>query len=210
MHLAHHGIKGQKWGVRRYQNSDGTLTALGKQHYGRELRREASKAIKSNSKDAFVKKSRDFMDKYGSASYREIANSGLESNMNRLLSNVNIYTKTPIQNLMNKTSYDWDYDQTPYNPKAKSLTGRYPGAETQNAKLENDIVDKSIDWYWGKPKSEQAKKWYKENKKIIDQYGYGREYRDHKKKLLSVVLNDLDVKDTPKAREVIEPYVFWD
>lgn len=31
--LYHHGIKGQKWGVRRYQNSDGTLTAEGKKHY---------------------------------------------------------------------------------------------------------------------------------------------------------------------------------
>ena len=28
--LYHHGVKGQKWGVRRYQNSDGSLTAAGK------------------------------------------------------------------------------------------------------------------------------------------------------------------------------------
>lgn len=28
--LIHHGIKGMKWGVRRYQNPDGTLTAKGK------------------------------------------------------------------------------------------------------------------------------------------------------------------------------------
>ena len=33
-HLSHHGIKGQKWGVRRFQNSDGTLTAEGRKHYG--------------------------------------------------------------------------------------------------------------------------------------------------------------------------------
>lgn len=33
-YLAHYGIKGQKWGVRRYQNSDGTLTAAGKKRYG--------------------------------------------------------------------------------------------------------------------------------------------------------------------------------
>lgn len=28
--LQHHGILGQKWGVRRYQNEDGSLTAAGK------------------------------------------------------------------------------------------------------------------------------------------------------------------------------------
>ena len=33
--LYHHGIKGQKWGVRRYQNSDGTLTEAGKKRIGR-------------------------------------------------------------------------------------------------------------------------------------------------------------------------------
>lgn len=31
--LIHHGIKGQKWGVRRYQNPDGSLTAAGKNAY---------------------------------------------------------------------------------------------------------------------------------------------------------------------------------
>lgn len=31
--LYHHGIKGQKWGVRRYQNPDGTLTTEGKARY---------------------------------------------------------------------------------------------------------------------------------------------------------------------------------
>lgn len=32
-YLVHHGVKGQKWGVRRYQNYDGSLTAQGKRHY---------------------------------------------------------------------------------------------------------------------------------------------------------------------------------
>lgn len=32
--LTHHGIKGQKWGIRRFQNDDGTWTAAGKERYG--------------------------------------------------------------------------------------------------------------------------------------------------------------------------------
>ena len=36
-YLMHHGIRGQKWGVRRYQNPDGTLTSKGKKHYGYDL-----------------------------------------------------------------------------------------------------------------------------------------------------------------------------
>ena len=41
--LYHHGIKGQRWGVRRYQNPDGTLTAAGK-------KKEYKKALKSDKK----------------------------------------------------------------------------------------------------------------------------------------------------------------
>lgn len=33
-YLAHHGIKGQKWYVRRFQNLDGSLTPAGKKRYG--------------------------------------------------------------------------------------------------------------------------------------------------------------------------------
>lgn len=32
-YLAHHGIKGQRWGVRRFQNEDGSLTAAGRKKY---------------------------------------------------------------------------------------------------------------------------------------------------------------------------------
>lgn len=32
-HLSHHGVPGQKWGVRRYQNKDGSLTEAGKIRY---------------------------------------------------------------------------------------------------------------------------------------------------------------------------------
>lgn len=47
--LCHYGVKGQKWGRRRYQNPDGTLTAAGKKRYsdddGNESRSETGKKI---------------------------------------------------------------------------------------------------------------------------------------------------------------------
>lgn len=36
--LYHHGIKGQKWGIRQYQYEDGTLTPAGRERYGKNAR----------------------------------------------------------------------------------------------------------------------------------------------------------------------------
>lgn len=43
-YLVHHGIKGQKWGIRRFQNPDGTLTAAGRRRYNREGGGEGAQA----------------------------------------------------------------------------------------------------------------------------------------------------------------------
>lgn len=39
-YLSHHGIKGQKWGVRRFQNEDGSLTEEGRKKYLAETERQ--------------------------------------------------------------------------------------------------------------------------------------------------------------------------
>lgn len=52
--LYHHGIKGQKWGVRRYQNKDGTLTAKGRKRYLGDVNEIQTKLV--NKDDVVIKR----------------------------------------------------------------------------------------------------------------------------------------------------------
>lgn len=51
LYLEHHGIKGMKWGIRRFQNEDGTLTPEGKERY-----KSIMSGGKSKAADEFYRK----------------------------------------------------------------------------------------------------------------------------------------------------------
>lgn len=50
-YLEHHGIRGQKWGVRRFQNPDGSLTPEGQKRYDAK----GAKGIKGFDEDAYYR-----------------------------------------------------------------------------------------------------------------------------------------------------------
>ena len=50
--LAHHGIRGMKWGRRRFQNKDGTLTAAGRKRYEKQNRDETPEEFEARKKKA--------------------------------------------------------------------------------------------------------------------------------------------------------------
>ena len=84
-YLSHHGILGQKWGIRRYQNPDGSLTNAGKKHYYKEslradkkLRKELESKVNASSKlaEAYYKKGNQYAKKYDKA----VAKDPLERN----------------------------------------------------------------------------------------------------------------------------------
>ena len=46
--IYHHGIKGQKWGIRRFQNRNGTLTAAGKKRKSNKTKGLSKEAKRAN------------------------------------------------------------------------------------------------------------------------------------------------------------------
>lgn len=54
-YLIHHGIKGMKWGVRRYQKKDGTLTSQGKKQHGEDNSSESKKKVLTDRKKKAIK-----------------------------------------------------------------------------------------------------------------------------------------------------------
>lgn len=67
--LSHHGILGQKWGVRRYQNPDGSLTEEGRRRYQKIVDRYDSNPSRLRAKKA--QKAKELLEKDKAISERE-------------------------------------------------------------------------------------------------------------------------------------------
>lgn len=100
--LFHHGIKGQRWGIRRYQNADGSLTPDGKKRYMKDARFRA-KWEKVKAKDEAKKKAVEEAEarKHESAEQRH-ARLMKSNNANELMKHIDELSTEEIRERVNR------------------------------------------------------------------------------------------------------------
>lgn len=91
--LMHHGIHGMRWGVRRYQNKDGSLTAAGRKRINQldsEYRKLTGKKLSKSSESNTVKKTSAKPKKIS-----EMTNEEIQEKINRIRLERTLESLTP-------------------------------------------------------------------------------------------------------------------
>lgn len=74
----HHGVKGQKWGVRRWQNSDGSLTPEGYIHYYGKNKKEAGSYYSDEAQKDYNKRRSEYTKDASKAYFEERKNAPID------------------------------------------------------------------------------------------------------------------------------------
>lgn len=137
-YLMHHGVEGQKWGIRRWQNEDGSLTPEGREHYGVGKLDFNSKYVgnKRSAKAAFKEERKKLYGEIDEAGYKDWDN-----------------WETASQKKLEK---EWDDKHAKYKKKLKGYLDvdnqgfeeHFDAIEKYNKEHPNDKIDPYDDATW--------------------------------------------------------------
>ena len=235
--LCHYGVLGMRWGIRRYQNPDGSLTAAGKKR--KKLSSDGMKHLSEKSRRSKLTNEQTIEElKKLTAPSRDPNFDGNKPEEKKWLE---------LDKEIRTFSGDWYNSKgvskafsdriSQYKKDADAVSKKYAASENKARekyrRIQDDVILSSLS-----PANQAS---IKASRRIVDYTDYGKAYtkayfdpkvskakasydeistehskerakihNQYKNDLLGIVLNDLGYKDTPEARELIRDTVIWD
>ena len=235
--LCHYGVLGMKWGIRRYQNKDGSLTAAGKKR--KKLSADDRSHLSEKSRRSKLTNEQTIEElKKLTAPSRDPNFDGNKPEEKKWLE---------LDKEIRQFSGDWYNSKgvskafsdrvSQYKKDDDAVSKKYAASENKARekyrRIQDDVILSSLS------SANQAS--IKASGRIVDYTDYGKAYtkayfdpkvskakasydeistehskerakirNQYKNDLLGIVLNDLGYKDTPEARELIRDTVIWD
>ena len=235
--LCHYGIRGMRWGIRRYQNKDGSLTAAGKKR----------KKLSADDRSHLSEKSRrsKLTNEQTIEELKKLTAPSLDPNFDGNKPEEKKWLE--LDKEIRQFSGDWYNSKgvskafsdrvSQYKKDDDAVSKKYAASENKARekyrRIQDDVILSSLS-----PANQAS---IKASGRIVDYTDYGKAYtkayfdpkvskakasydeistehskerakirNQYKNDLLGIVLNDLGYKDTPEARELIRDTVIWD
>lgn len=235
--LCHYGVLGMKWGIRRYQNKDGSLTAAGKKR----------KKLSADDRSHLSEKSRrsKLTNEQTIEELKKLTDPSRDPNFDGNKPEEKKWLE--LDKEIRQFSGDWYNSKgvskafsdrvSQYKKDDDAVSKKYAASENKARekyrRIQDDVILSSLS-----PANQAS---IKSSGRIVDYTDYGKAYtkayfdpkvskakasydeistehskerakirNQYKNDLLGIVLNDLGYKDTPEARELIRDTVIWD
>lgn len=235
--LCHYGVLGMKWGIRRYQNKDGSLTAAGKKR----------KKLSADDRSHLSEKSRrsKLTNEQTIEELKKLTDPSRDPNFDGNKPEEKKWLE--LDKEIRQFSGDWYNSKgvskafsdrvSQYKKDDDAVSKKYAASENKARekyrRIQDDVILSSLS-----PANQAS---IKASGRIVDYTDYGKAYtkayfdpkvskakasydeistehskerakirNQYKNDLLGIVLNDLGYKDTPEARELIRDTVIWD